>query len=184
MPPTRAIAATRIPDTRNALGRVVPGDRTAYLQAVAALCASRLLLPIVAGGDDGGEGPDPSRHAELAAVLLTSAVGTTGVLAFTGLDALNAWNPSARPVPCTLDDLAATAVETGSSAVVVDVAGPHRLVIEEPLVSQLAAGRRLVSCPTAVGAGSTGPPIRPRAVRQAKIAGDRLPGRVIREVET
>lgn len=135
------------PDTRAAL-RQVPrfgaGDSSAYLQAVAALCASRLLLPIVASGDDTGASPDPDRQAEMAAVLLTSVSGATGVLAFTGLDALTAWNPAARPVPCTLDDVAATAVETGSIAVVVDVAGPHPLVIEQPLVGELAAGRRLV----------------------------------------
>ena len=44
---------------------------------------------------------------------MTSASGASGVLAFTGLDALRAFDPMARPVPCTLDDVAATAVETG-----------------------------------------------------------------------
>lgn len=135
------------PETRTALRHVSQfgaGEPNVYLQAVAALCASRLLLPIVASGDDSGASPDPNRPAEMAAVLLTSVSGETGVLAFTGLDALTAWNPAARPVPCTLDDVAATALETGSSAVVVDVAGPHPLIIEQPLVGELAAGRRLV----------------------------------------
>lgn len=115
-----------------------------YLAAVAALCAARLLLPIVADGDEGGDGPDPDRHAEMAAVLMTSASGASGVLAFTGLDALQAFDPKARPVPCTLDEVAATAAEVGASAIVVDVAGPHVLVIEGDLIGQLAAGRRLV----------------------------------------
>lgn len=115
-----------------------------YLAAVAALCAARLLLPIVADGDEGGDGPDPDRHAEMAAVLMTSASGDSGVLAFTGLDALQAFDPKARPVPCTLDEVAATAAEVGASAIVVDVAGPHLLVIEGDLIGPLAAGRRLV----------------------------------------
>lgn len=128
---------------RSALARADAGTE-AYLAAVAAACGARLLLPIVATEDDGGSGPDPDRQAELAAVLTTSASGATGVLAFTGLDALQAFDASARPVPCTLDEVAATALETRSAAVVLDLHGPYRLVIEEPLLSRLAAGERLV----------------------------------------
>ena len=134
------------PDTavRRALGRAaVAQDPTDYLRAVAALCETRLLLPIVATGD-GGPDRDPDRRAEMAAVLLTSAGGATGVLAFTGLDSISAWDPGARPVPCTLDELAATAVETGSATVVVDIAGPSPLVIGRDLVAELAQERRLV----------------------------------------
>ena len=117
---------------------------SAYPRAVAALCTSRLLLPIVATGDEGGDGPDPTRHAAMAAVLLESAAGQRGVVVFTGIDLFSAWRPDARPVPCTLDDVAATAVETGSAAIVVDINGPHPLVIEGDLIAQFAAGRRLV----------------------------------------
>lgn len=119
----------------------------AYPRAVAALGAARLLLPIVATGDEHGaqgDGPDPTRHAEMAAVLMESATGQKGVVVFTGIDLFTAWRGDARPVPCTLDDVAATAVETGSAAIVVDVNGPAPLVIEGDLIAQLAAGRRLV----------------------------------------
>ncbi|MFT3861452.1 SseB family protein [Micropruina sp.] len=115
-----------------------------YLAAVAALCTARLLMPVVADGDESGPGPDPHRHAELAAVLITSAAGASGALAFTGLDALLAFDPQARPVPCTLDAAAATAVEAGAGALVVDVAGPNLLAIESELLAELASGRRLV----------------------------------------
>lgn len=118
-----------------------------YARAVAALCTARLLLPIVASGDEGGDGPDPDRHAEMAAVLITSAQGQTAVPVFTGLDALQAWKPDARPVPCTLDDVAATVVETDAAAILVDLPGPHPLVIERELVNQLAQGHRLVELP-------------------------------------
>lgn len=118
-----------------------------YPRAIAALCTARLLLPIVATGDDGSEGPDPDRHAEMAAVLIQSDAGATAVPVFTGLDALTAWKPDARPVPCTLDDVAATAVETGASAVIVDLPGPHSLVIEGELIAELARGHRLVELP-------------------------------------
>lgn len=119
-------------------------DALAYQRAVVALCAARFLLPIVAAGDDSGDGPDPDRHAEMAAVLIQSDHGSTAVPVFTGLDSLVRWQPDARPVPCTLDDVAATAVETGSSAVVIDLAGPTQIVLEGDVVQQLAQGHRLI----------------------------------------
>ena len=129
---------------RSALADATLGGRDDYLGAVAALCGARLLLPVVAQGDDSGGGPDPSRHAEVVAVLMTSASGATGLVAFTGLDALRRFHAVARPVPCTLDELAASAQESGAQAVVIDVAGPHPLAVESELLGQLAAGRRLV----------------------------------------
>ena len=48
-------------------------------------------------------------------------------------------------MPCTLDEVAATAVEVDAKAVVIDVAGPQLLVIEGDLIGQLAAGNRLVA---------------------------------------
>ena len=117
---------------------------TSYLRAVAALCVSRLLMPVVASGDDSSDGPDPDRHAELAAVSIEAADGRRALLAFTGIDALVAWEPRARPVPATLDDLAATVLETGATALLLDTAGPVPFVIGDDLVAQLAQGRRLV----------------------------------------
>ena len=131
------------PALRAVLARAYDGD-LAYSRAVAALCTARLLLPIVAEGDESGESPDPDRRAEMAAVLVRSDTGAIAVPVFTGLDALTAWKADARPVPCTLDDVAATAVETGSTAVLVDLPGPHPVVIERELIDELARGRRLV----------------------------------------
>ncbi|MGC3954045.1 MAG: SseB family protein [Propionicimonas sp.] len=111
----------------------VTEEPASYLRAVAGLCDARLLLPIA---------PDPD--GDLSAVQLTAPDGTTGLPCFTGMDALQAWNPTARPVLCTLDEVAATAVETGARAVVIDLAGPAQLVIEAALIAELAQGRRLV----------------------------------------
>lgn len=121
--------------------------REEYLRAVAALCTARFLRPIVAIGDDGGGGPDPERHTVLRAVQLATPDGRTGMPVFTGLDAFTAWKPDARPVPCRLDEVAATAAEQGSAAILVDLAGPHPLVIEAGLIAELARGRRLVELP-------------------------------------
>ena len=80
----------------------------------------------------------------MAAVLLRSGDGQKGVAVFTGYDAMRAWRPDAHPVRCSLDDVAATVAETRSQVILVDIAGPHPLVIEGDLVEQLAAGHRLV----------------------------------------
>ncbi len=121
------------PEVRRLVAAADGPDPLWYPRAVAALCGARLLLPIA---------PDPD--GDLSAVQVRGGDGRAGLPVFTGLDALQAWQPSARPVPCTLDDVAATAVETGSAAIVVDLAGPASLVIEGDLITQLAAGRRLV----------------------------------------
>ncbi len=141
--------------------------REDYLRAVAGLCAARLLLPIVAVGEGAGNGPDPDRHAEMQAVLLATPDGRTGLPVFTGIDAIQAWKPDARPVPCRLDEVAATAVGAAAVAILVDLAGPSPLVIEGDLVAELAHGRRLVELaegewgwlyarPDSSGTGSTG----------------------------
>jgi hypothetical protein len=117
---------------------------TSYLRAVVGLCGARLLLPVVATGDDSSDGPDPDRHADLAAVSIKAPDGRRALLAFTGIDAVVAWEPRARPVPATLDDVAATVLETGDDALLVDPAGPVPFVIGDDLIAQLAQGRRLV----------------------------------------
>lgn len=129
-----------------AVRRAVAGatDQLGYLRAVAALCTSRLLMPIVASGDDAMDGPHADRHAQMAAVTITSATGEKALLAFTGIDSMTAWQAAARPVPCTLDDLAATVREAGATHLLVDVAGPAQFVLEPELVDQLAQGHRLV----------------------------------------
>jgi hypothetical protein len=65
-------------------------------------------------------------------------------LAFTGLDALQSWQPDARPVPVTLDIAAQAAENQDLAAVLIDVAGPHQLVLEGAILRELAAGHRLV----------------------------------------
>lgn len=128
------------PLTRQAIARAA--DQTGYARAIIALCSSRLLLPIVASGDE-TDRPDPTRHAEMAAVTLSDE-GTNYLLAFTGYDSLKAWQADARPVPCHLDELCATVEPAGASKLLLDVAGPDPFVIEGELLVMLAQGHSLV----------------------------------------
>lgn len=141
------------PETRRALAAAVAPDSPAdYLRAVAALCADRVLVPVMAtatklapsAAGPGGGPLTSDKEAEMSVVLLQSADGRRAMLAFTGMDALQAWNAEARPVPVTVDLAAQSAQADGAAALLVDFAGPHPLVIEGEVLAGLAQGHRLV----------------------------------------
>ena len=136
------------PAARRALAAAVrePGTTT-YLRAVVALCTTRVLVPVVAtatrvGTTAGGLSSD--KEADMSVVMLETPDGRRALLGFTGLDALKAWRADARPVPVTLDLAAKTARAEQVGTVLVDVAGPHPLVIDGEVLDALAVGHRLV----------------------------------------
>ena len=139
---------TASPATRRLLAvAAAEAGTSAYLRAVAALCLDRLLVPVVATATTRGQaagGLTSDKEAEMAVVLLQATDGRRALLAFSGLDALQAWQASARPVPVTLDRAAQTAQAEGAAAVLIDCAGPASLAVEGGVLEQLAAGRRLV----------------------------------------
>lgn len=128
------------PIVREALAGVV--DQVSYSRAVVALCASRLLMPIVASGDETGH-HDPERRAEMAAVTLESG-GISHFLAFTGMDAMRLWQADARPVPCHLDELAASVGPAGATELLLDLAGPTPFVLAGDVLTAIAEGNSLV----------------------------------------
>ncbi|OYO22130.1 exosortase [Enemella dayhoffiae] len=131
-------------EVRRALGLAAEtGQPTDYLAAVARLCGSRLLVPLVSTGDETMT-HDPQRQAEMAAVLLKHPTLGTAMLAFTGTDSLSRWNDRARPIPATLDVVADTARQSRASTLLVDFEGPHPLVIDGEVLANLAESRRLV----------------------------------------
>ncbi|WP_240044355.1 SseB family protein [Nocardioides albidus] len=107
-----------------------------YPEVLAALAPARLLVPVVAilgEAEVGADGLARDKSSDMAAVLLTGADGRLALLAFTDLAALAAWDPQARPVPVAAHLAAATAVQEGAHALVVDVAGPHTFVVDDDL---------------------------------------------------
>jgi hypothetical protein len=110
---------------------------------MSALVASRLLVPVVAvlgevEVDEAGLAHD--KTSDMAAVLLTGADGRLALLAFTGAETLARWDPAARPVPVTARTAALSAVQEEAAALVVDLAGPHRFVVEGDDLTAVAAG--------------------------------------------
>jgi len=103
-------------------------------EALTALAAARLLVPVVAAP---GAAPTAS---EMALPTLIGQDGRPAVLAFTGLGTLARWRTNARPVPAEADRVWRAAVADGC-AVVIDVAGPVPLAVEGARLAALAAGQ-------------------------------------------
>ncbi|MBM7515125.1 SseB family protein [Nocardioides nitrophenolicus] len=128
-----------------ALARALRAHQTGaapYPEVLAALSRSRLLVPVVAllgEAEVGADGLARDKSSDMAAVLLTGADGRLALLAFTDLAALAAWDPQARPVPVAAHLAAATAVQEGAHALVVDVAGPHPFVLADDDLHRIAS---------------------------------------------
>jgi hypothetical protein len=113
-----------------------------------ALLDARVLIPTAAVLDeaesDVNTGLTAEKSSHLSVVSFVSNAGWHGLLAFTGMDAVRAWDPQARPVPVTASEAAAAAQEEGRSVLVLDIAGPTRVALTGPLLRALAAARRAV----------------------------------------
>ena len=97
----------------------------------------RVLACVIAVADEvDAAGADKDSH--MAVVSMVTADGRRGLLAFTGLDALRAFDPQARPVPALGRDVARAALDEGAAAVVIDVVGPQTVVCEGAGLAVLA----------------------------------------------
>ncbi len=120
------------PELRALLG----GGCASQEEMLRVLARSRLLVAVMAVADEVAEdGSDKSSH--MAVVSMVNAAGEKGLLAFTGLDSMALWNPEARPVPVPAPAAAEAAIADGAQALVIDVAGPARLVIPADMLSDL-----------------------------------------------
>ena len=149
------MTARTIPDPGFAGDRGEPGARlsaalAAYadgtgtqVDALAALQGSRLLVPVVAvlGETEVDQhGLTHDKSSDMATVLIKGADGRLALLAFSGMPALQAWDPQARPVPVTARTAAQAALQDNAAAIVVDVAGPAAYVVEGQDLEGLARG--------------------------------------------
>ena len=65
----------------------------------------------------------------MATVLVRGSDDRLALLAFTGLDALQRWDPEARPVPVPARTAALAALQDGAEALLIDAAGPVRYLV-------------------------------------------------------
>jgi hypothetical protein len=115
----------------------------AHREALAVLQHTRLLVPVMAvlgevEHDEQGLAHD--KTSDMATVLMQGRDGRMALLAFTGTEPLRRWNAEGRPVPVSVSDAARAAVHDGAAALLVDVAGPVRFVVEGDDLRALADG--------------------------------------------
>lgn len=123
-------------------------DGTAgYPEVLGALAGARLLVPVVAllgevELDEAGLAHDKS--SDMATVLLTAPDGRRALLAFSGTEAMRAWDADARPVPVAAPLAASTALQEGADTLLVDVGSPEQLSVSGADLQRIAAGWRPV----------------------------------------
>jgi SseB protein N-terminal domain len=102
------------------------------------LVVARLLVPVVSVVDSMEEGVEKDSH--LSSVEFQSEDGRKALIAFTGNDAVQMWDPEARPIPREAYIVAQGAVEQGYDAILLDLSGPTPVAIDGMLLSLLAIG--------------------------------------------
>ena len=102
------------------------------------LVVARLLVPVVAVVDSMEEGVEKDSH--MSSVEFQSEDGRKALIAFTGNDAVQMWDPEARPIPREAYIVAQGAVEQGYDAILLDLSGPTPVAIDGMLLSLLAIG--------------------------------------------
>jgi hypothetical protein len=130
-------------------------------EVLTALAAARLLVPVVAvaaaepgtgdlgtgepGAGDGqaagpGEAVRGEKNSEMAVPTIIGRDGRAAMPAFSSMEALQRWQPSARPVPVPAASVWESAVAQ-SQAVIVDIAGPVPVTVEGFRLHVLASGQ-------------------------------------------
>lgn len=115
----------------------------ALAPVLVALGRARVLVPVVAVRGETAVGSD--KEADMATVMMTGADGRQGLLAFSSLETLQRWRADARPVPVWAREAAGAALGEGATALLLDLAGPVRAVVETDDLQHLAAGDALVA---------------------------------------
>lgn len=115
-------------------------DVSAETEWMAALSAARLIVPIVAAPgevDDSGDHP-VEKSTEMAVVTLTAPDGKRALPVFTGVEALQRWDPSARPSPVRSSLAAQAAISEQCDVMVLDLSSPQSVVLRSSMVWALA----------------------------------------------
>lgn len=116
---------------------------------VEALHTERLLVPLVTVAGDEGIGPygqKVDKTQELSIVTVAGPDGRAVLPAFTSVDAMQAWNAQARPIPIQASRIALAAAAEGTPLIVVDPGSETQTVVRAPAFRALATGEPWTPC--------------------------------------
>jgi SseB protein N-terminal domain len=111
---------------------------------VDAVRGSRLLVPLIAELGESGHNQDGQfidKSQELSIVTVAGPDGRTVLPAFSSVDAMNKWNPAARPIPADAVRVALAAASEQTDIVVLDATSETEFVIRRPALWAIAQSR-------------------------------------------
>jgi hypothetical protein len=114
---------------------------------VDAIRTSRLLIPLVARLDEAGtdeRGRTFGTSAELAIVTVAGPDGRNVLPAFSSVETMQRWNPTARPVPADAVRVTLAAASEHTDLVVLDPASPGEFVIRRPALWSIGRSERWI----------------------------------------
>jgi len=129
----RSLAEPAFPDDDGLIDTSLASALGDDARVAAAFGNARVFVPIVAVlGERAADGSDKS--ADMAVVLMTGKDGRKALLAFSSVAVLEAWNPTARPVPVWGRDAVLAARDEGATAILLDLGTEHFVPFELDLV--------------------------------------------------
>jgi hypothetical protein len=104
---------------------------------------SRLLIPLVAHAGDVGTAPSGhlvDKTQELSIITVAGPDGRSVLPAFTSVESMARWNPTARPIPADGIRVALAAASEGTDLVVLDATSDTEFAIRRPALWAIAQG--------------------------------------------
>lgn len=147
---------------------------------VDALRSARLLIPLLAEAGDVGHTDDGrlvDKTQELSIVTVAGPDGRSVMPAFTSVEAMRSWDPTARPVPVESRRVAMAAASEDTQLVVLDPTAPTEFVLRRPAVWALGQDLPWTPCfedPEVARAFAASVADEPAVVRVELSAGDPL----------
>lgn len=153
LPPTPVFAGDDGSTDPALAAALAAGEGRDRLRAVvAALAGARVLVPVVSYVEERADAVEHEvagvsapvageKSASAAMVTLATPDGRAAIPVFSGMDALRAWRPDARPIPAEGVRAALAAVSDADSLLVLDPGGPVTVPVPRPAVWALAQQR-------------------------------------------
>lgn len=111
------------------------------VEVVDAFRSARVLIPLIAEKGDEGVGPTGltvDKTQELSIVTVAAPDGRSVQPVFSSVEAMNRWDPEARPVPVESVRAALAAVADGTELIVLDPTSETEFVLRRPAVWAVA----------------------------------------------
>ena len=109
---------------------------------------SRVLIPLLANLGESGIGAHGlavDKSADLSIVTVETPDAQSGLPVFSSVEAMQRWNPKARPVPTAAVKAALAAASEGNTRMILDPMAESEFVLRRPAIAALAQGLKWVS---------------------------------------